>query len=270
MNKSFYKNRQFSIICIAFIIIFSSCGIPKYSRNAIYFKDSVTEAEKIIEHNPVAIKAGDRLNINITAINQQAAQTFNIITSGGSSGSSSGSSSGVSTTGYLVDSSGNVQLLQLGSLHVAGFTTAQLKDTLEQQLSSYVKGPLVTVSIINFHVNMMGEVLKPGVINVPDGKMNILQAITESGDITTFGKRNNILVIREANGKREFGRVDISSNHVFESPYFYLQQNDIIYIEPDKAKFLSNDVITARNLRNLGIITSLVSTLLLILSLAKR
>ena len=246
----------------------TGCGIPKYSRNAVYFKDSVTEAEKTIAHNPAVIRPGDRLNINITAINQTAAQAFNVNASGGAT--TGGASSTGTASGYLVDSSGNIQLLQLGIMHVAGLTTAQLKDTLQQQLVSYITGPLVTVSIINFQVNMMGEVARPGLITVPDGKLNILQAITESGDITTFGKRDNILVIREVNGKREFGRVNISSNHVFESPYFYLQQNDIVYVEPDKAKFISNDVITARNIRNLGIATSVLATILLVINLTKK
>ncbi len=209
-------------------------------------------------HNPIVIRPGDRLGIAITAVNKEAAEAFNATPAAGES----------STGGYLVDSAGNIQLLQLGLLHVAGYTTPQLKDTLQQELVGYIAGPLVTVSIINFQVNIMGEVGSPGAITVPDGKMNILQAITRSGDITQYGKRENILVIRELNGERTFGRVDISSNHVFESPYFYLQQNDIIYVEPAKAKF--NEVAINKTLRNIGIATSLISFILVIISLATR
>lgn len=250
---------RYSIIFIFVVTVFvSSCSTPAYLKHAVYFQDSVTQAEKNIMRNPVVIKPGDRLSISITAINKEAAEAFNI-----TSASTAGN-----VSGYLVDSSGNIQLLQLGVLHVGGYTTPQLKDSLEQMLTSYIKGPLVTVSIVNFQVNMMGEIGHPGTLTVTDGKMTVLQAITAAGDITQYGKRDNILVIRETNGLREFGRIDISSNHVFESPYFYLQQNDIVYVEPDQAKF--NEVGLNRNLRNLGIATSVITFAILLLNLAKR
>lgn len=214
--------------------------------------------------NVVLIKTGDRLTINITAINKEAAQAFTNTSTGGASGGSNNAAG----AGYLVDSLGNIELLQLGAIHVEGMTTSKLKDSLETMLDSLIKGPLVTVSVINFQVNMMGEIGHPGVLNVPDGKMTILQAITQSGDITQYGLRDNILVIRETNGKREFGRVDISSNKVFESPYYYLQQNDVIYVEPDKTKY--NDVLISRGLRNVTIITSLISIILLVINLTKK
>jgi polysaccharide export outer membrane protein len=113
----------------------------------------------------------------------------------------------------------------------------------------------------------MGEVAKPGTIIVPDGKMNILEALIQSGDLTIFARRDNILVIREQNGKREFGRVDLASNNIFESPYFNMQQNDFIYVEPDKTKFIANDVITNRNIRNFGLALTIFSTVLLLVTL---
>ncbi len=178
------------------LIIASSCKPPRYLQHAVYFQDSVTQNEKTIMSNPVVIKPGDRLSIAITAINKEAADAFN--------------ATAASASGYLVDSSGNIQILQLGVIHVAGYTTAQLKDTLEQELTNYIKGPLIVVSMSNFQVNMMGEIGRPGTLSVPDGKINILQAITQAGDITQYGRRENILVIREKNGERTFGRVDIS------------------------------------------------------------
>ncbi len=261
------KRLLMRIIIFPVVIVFSlffldSCKPPEGLRHAVYFSDSLTEAEKVIGINPVVIKPGDRLSINITAINKEAAEAFN------TSATASAGAGQPSTAGYLVDTFGNIQLLQLGVIHVGGMTTFKLRDSLQQQLINYIKGPLVTVSITNFQVNIMGEVTKPGAIIVPDGKMNILQAITQAGDITQFGIRQNILVIRETNGKREFGRIDISSNHVFESPFFYLQQNDVVYVEPDKAKF--NDVVITRNLRNISIGTSILTIILLIVSLTKK
>lgn len=236
-----------------------SCGVPKNLQNAVYFKDSVTEGQKIVVNKPAVIMPGDRLNINITATNKEAADAFNASQGGGTQG----------VQGYLVDSSGNILLLQLGELHVAGLTTAEVQQNLQTQLVNYIKGPVVTVDIVNFKVNVMGEVTSPGVINVPDGKINILQAINQSGDLTVFSKRDNILVIRETNGKREFGRVNISSNTIFTSPYYNLQQNDVVYVEPDKTKFINSDARMQRNLRNLAFITTLITTALLIVSIFK-
>ena len=244
-------------IIITLQLLLSSCGVPKNFHNAVYFKDSVTEAAKIVVTKPILIQPGDRLEIAITAINKEAAEAFNV------------STAAAETKGYLVDSMGNIQVLQLGVIHVEGLTTARLEADLQQQLVNYIKGPVVKVSFSNFKISMLGEVATPGVLNVTDGKINLLQALSQSGDLTIFAKRDSILVIREANGKREFGWLDISSNKIFESPFFNLQQNDVVYVVPDKTKFISNDFITNRNVRNLGIFLTLLSTTLLLINLFK-
>ncbi|MBV9962210.1 MAG: polysaccharide biosynthesis/export family protein, partial [Parafilimonas sp.] len=180
------------IPAIALIVLFSSCGVPKPFQKALYLQDSVTEAEKVVTPKIAVIEFGDRLSIGITAINKEAADAFN----------ASAATSASGAQGYLVDSAGNIQLLQLGLIHAAGLTPAQLEANIEQQLADYIKGPVVSVSITNFKISVFGEVGNPGVINVPDGKITILQAIVQSGDVAMFGKRDNILVIREENGKR--------------------------------------------------------------------
>ena len=247
------------VLFIQCILLFAACGVPKSFQNAVYLKDSVTEAQKKVVSKPAIIKPGDRLAINITAINKEAAQAFTVSATGATP----------DAQGYLVDSLGNIQLLQLGTVHVAGLTSAVLQDSLQRQLESYIKGPVVTVSIANFKITVMGEVTTPGIITVTEDKINILQALTQSGDLTLFAKRDNILVIREENGTREFARLDISSNKIFESPYFNLQQNDFIYVEPNKTKFIANDVITNRNIRNLGLGLTILSTVLLLVTLFK-
>jgi polysaccharide export outer membrane protein len=246
----------------SFLLLLTSCGVPKNFQNAVYLKDSVTDAQKVVVHKPVVIIPGDRLSISITATNKEAADAFNKPSTGSSA-------TGENEDGYLVDSMGNILLLQLGPMHVAGLTVPVLEQNLQQQLENYIKGPVVTVNITNFKINVMGEVSRPGTIIVPDGKMNILEALIQSGDLTIFARRDNILVIREQNGKREFGRVDLASNNIFESPYFNMQQNDFIYVEPDKTKFIANDFITNRNVRNLSIFVTLLSTTILILTLTK-
>ena len=202
---------------------------------------------------------GDRLNINITAINKEAAEAFNAAQMAAAQG----------IQGYLVDTAGYILILQLGKIHVGGVTTSQVEQNLQAQLEDYIKGSIVTVNIANFKINVLGEVAEPGIIDVPEGKMNILQAISKSGDLTIFAQRDSILVIRETNGKREFGRVDISSNKIFLSPYYNLQQNDVIYVEPDKTKFIANDYIMNRNIRNLGLAMTILSFTILLVSLFK-
>lgn len=247
------------ITILSLTVLFSSCGAPKNAQNVIYFKDTVTAAEKVVITKPTLIMPGDRLNINITAINKEAAEAFNAPQTGG------GGAEG--TKGYLVDSLGNIQLLQLGMLHVAGMTTARLRDTLQQQLVNYIKGPVVTVDIVNFKISVMGEVTGPGTVIVPDGQMTILEALNEAGDLTQFSRGEKILVIRETNGVREFGRVDITSNKLFNSPYYNLQQNDVIYVEPDDTKFIANDVVFNRNQRYLAVAMTLLSLGILIASI---
>lgn len=202
---------------------------------------------------------GDRVSVNITAINKEAAEAFNSTQSAAAQG----------LPGYLVDSAGNMTMLQLGKIHVGGLTPEQVQQSLQTQLEDYIKGSVVTVSIANFRINVLGEVASPGILDVPEGKINILQAISKSGDLTLFAKRDSILVIRETNGKREFGRVNISSNQIFLSPYYNLQQNDVIYVEPDKTKFIANDYIMNRNMRNLGLAMTLVSFAILLVGIFK-
>ena len=242
---------------VAGVMLCSSCGVPKPFQHTTYFTDSITAAEKVVHDTPTLIRPGDRLDINITAINKEAAAAFMTPTS-------------TALSGYLVDSLGNIQLLQLGVLNVTGFSTNALADSLQKLVADYLKGPVVTVNIVNFRVRIFGEVSNPGVLEVPDGRITILDAIIQKGDLGLYAKRQNILVIREENGKREFGRVDITSNQIFNSPYYYLKQNDIVYVEPDKTKFISNNPALERDLRNLGIATGLLSTALLIINLTKR
>lgn len=257
---SYFKNLIPLLACIIFMAAFSSCGVPKNFQNAVYLKDSVTDSERMVLQKPVVIMPGDRLNINITAINKEAADAFNITQGAATQG----------VQGYLVDAAGNIQMLQLGTIPVAGLAPTQLQQQLQKQLDDYIKGSVVTVNIANFKVMIMGEVGSPGTLQVPDGKINILQAITQSGDLTLYAKRDNILVIREQDGKREFGRVDISSNKIFTSPYYNLQQNDVIYVEPDKTKFINNDAFLNRNVRYLGLAMTVLSAALLIVNVINR
>ena len=221
-----------------------------------YFADSVKASQQIVAKKPdYKLQPGDRLNIVVNALNQQAAQEFNQLPVSASSNTENATPSG----GYLVDDDGNIVFPQIGALHVAGITTKKLADNLRDSLLNYLKQPLVTINILNFKVNILGEVNRPGPIVVPDGKMSVLEAISQSGDLTIYGKRENILLIREQNGKREFAKLDLTSNDIFDSPYFYLQQGDIIYVEMNKNKMVLSDASETRKFRITSILLAAVT-----------
>lgn len=137
---------------------------------------------------------------------------------------------------YLVDKDGYINYPQLGKLHVAGLTRKQLEGLIKSKIETYVKDPLVTVNILNFKIIILGEINRPGTIGISGDRISILDAIGMAGDLTIYGERENILLIREKDGKKEFHRFDLTDPAIFTSPYYYLQKNDVIYVEPNKAK----------------------------------
>lgn len=241
---------------IAIMHFATSCSSAKKYTSMTYFADSVKASQQIVTKKPdYKLQPGDRLNIVVTALNQQAAQEFNQMTVSSTTSTESTTPSG----GYLVDDDGNIMFPQIGTVHVAGITTKKLADNLGDSLLNYLKEPLVTINILNFKVNILGEVNRPGPIVVPDGKMSVLEAISQSGDLTIYGKRENILLIREQNGKREFAKLDLTSNDIFDSPYFYLQQGDIIYVEMNKNKMVLSDASETRKFRITSILLAAVT-----------
>lgn len=137
---------------------------------------------------------------------------------------------------YLVDAQGFVNIPLAGRVRVVGLTTQQARDTITRYVEPYLKNPIVNVKIANFRFSVLGEVNKAGTYTVGYERATILEALSMAGDLTKYGNRENILVIRHLDGKRQYGRVNLHRRDVFMSPYFYLQQGDIIYVEPLKAK----------------------------------
>ena len=193
------------------------------------------------------------MHITVTALNVQAAQAFN-----------QSATSNSTVSGYLINNSGNIQFPQIGNVKVEGLTTDSVEKLLEIKLLEFLNDPVVTCNQINFNINMIGEISKPGVVNVPDGKMTIIEAIAKGGDLTLYGKRENILVIREKDGKREFGRVDLTSNNVFNSPYYYLEQGDVIYVDVNENKLLGADILQQKRLTMVTIVISVISAIVVL------
>ncbi|MFD3002763.1 polysaccharide biosynthesis/export family protein [Pontibacter toksunensis] len=218
---------------IIILLLSFSCS----QRNLTYLSDlqeQTTNIEDITNDIEARIQTNDLLDISINSLSAESNILFNrgvIQTS-----SSNGGLTSTKNEAYLVDKKGYVTFPVLGKVRLAGLTKEEAIDTLTTVFSKYARNPIVTINFTNFKVTVIGEVSRPSTFNVPSEKINVLEALGLAGDMTPYGKRENVLIIREQEGKRITTRVNLNSKEVLNSPYFYLKQNDIIYVEPDKVK----------------------------------
>lgn len=166
---------------------------------------------------------------------------------------------------YLVDNEGNIEFPVLGTLKVAGLSRQDLKKTLENRISEYVNDPIINIRINNFKISVLGEVKMPGQYKIQDERITLPEALALAGDLTIYGRRNNVLLIRESKGIKESVYIDLTDSNVINSPYYYLQQNDVVYVEPNKAQMQSS----AYN-RNIPIFISVASVLVSVAILITR
>lgn len=254
-----------SFLVFLFYCLAIGCHPKGKLRTEIYFnqhKDSLLAL--IVEKSEPTIQPGDKLDISVYALDPLSVAAFNI-KSLDQSGSGSGSS-----TGYLVDNDGTIGFPQLGRVLVKGYKQKQLVDTLTNKLSKFVNDPMVLVHFMNFKITIIGEVNSPKVLIFPEGKANLIEAIGMSGDLSVFARRDNIQVIREKDGRREFGEVDLLKINSFNSPYYNLQQNDIIYVQPNKSKSSNTDQTLFRSLSIITSVMSVISTIfVLVINITK-
>jgi polysaccharide biosynthesis/export protein len=211
-------------------LLFNSCATKK---EIVYFyegKESLNGEEILLDYEP-KIEKNDvlRINVSSSSINEEIVKPFQMKTVGSQSG---GGSQNLSLSGYLVSPEGTINFPVLGEIEVEGLTRTQIQQKLEKEIQVYVKEPIVDVRIVNFSVTVLGEVGSPGRIQITEGRVSMPELIAMAGDITYDGKRENITVIREENGVKKIGVVDMTKTDIFSSPYFYLKQNDIVYVEP--------------------------------------
>jgi polysaccharide export outer membrane protein len=182
------------------------------------------------------IKKGDILYIAITGADPLNAAIFNSVNSIMPIGGGLNIMNNTSTPGVLVPEDGNIQLPKIGEIKAIGKTTQVLGLEIQNALLNYVKDPLVTVRYMNFRVSVLGEVNKPGTFIINNERITILDALAQAGDLTVFGKRDNVLLLRDDNGIQKLKRINLKEKTLLESPEFYLQSNDVVYVEPNKAK----------------------------------
>ena len=228
------------LAALAAIMLLGSCSVAK---QVPYFQDILSDSTLAVLPEPVLItfKPEDKISILVNSRDPQLMLLFNlpVIQRYIGNENASLSSSNNYLAGYTVDSNGNIDFPVLGEIHVAGLTRQQTAELIKRRLieGNLIKDPVVTVEYMNLGVYVMGEVSKPGRYGVNKDRLTILDAISMAGDLTIYGKRDNITVMRMENGVQHIYEVDLTSAmNVFNSPVFYLRQNDVIYVEPNKMR----------------------------------
>lgn len=224
-----------------------------YFQNMEELKSAVDESKTELEIQP-----NDLLTITVSAANIEAVQPFNLpVTSAPRVGEPGSVSGNMQLQSYLVDSDGNIEFPVLGTVHVAGLTRQQLTEKLKKQIAAYVQDPIVNIKLINFQVTVLGEVNRPGTYTVPDERLSLTKALGLAGDLTIYGRRDNVMILRETGDTKEYKYVDLTQSDFLTSPYYYLQQNDVVYVEPNSAQMQG-----ASYNRNASVYISIASVLI--------
>lgn len=256
--------KKFRAYCYPLTLIvfsFLSCGSYK---GLLYFQNlnnNQAVKENIENFTPLTIQKEDMLGISVSSLNPEASAIFNYNLASISPSGNLGTGYNP-LLGYQVDSKGMIEIPLIGDFKVAGLSTSEVRDQVRSKLQTYLKEPVVNVRILNFRVSVMGDVGRPGVYPAQNDRMTLTEAISLAGDLNVTANRNNLWLIRERDGTREFIPIDLTSKNIFKSPYFYLKNNDLLYIQPGKAKYSSVD----NTYRNVGLALSVMSIIAIVLS----
>lgn len=268
MNKYKLNKNKYHYYLLLVVFCFSTSCVS--NKKITYFQDIKTvnqaQLESAAKFTEPVIQSDDILSINIFTLNPQSGIIINQAAATPALGGNTNGSLSTPNTGFLVDKNGDVELSLVGKVKIAGLTTYQAKELIREKVSQFYKEPNVQLRFANFKVSILGEVNSPSTYTLPNEKVSILDALSLAGDLTIYGKRENILIVRDINNRKEFARLDLNSTDIFSSPFFYLKQNDVIYVEPNKARVSANN---AAQIQTLGVITSIISVLVVAISVFK-
>lgn len=253
------------IIFYSFILLIalSSCGSYK---QVPYFQDlnrNAPTSEQVANFSPLTIRPGDILGINVTSRNPESSAIFNFNLNRVNGGTYDNSVENP-VAGYTVDPKGEIHLPLVGNMKVSGLTTLQFSEKLSQSLTLFYKDPVVNIRLLNFKIAVYGDVLRPNVYTVQNERVTVTQALSLAGDLNITGIRTNVILVREQDGKRNFIPIDLTSKNLFASPYYYLQNNDELYVQPDRTRYATVDRgyrIATLVLSGLSIIAIVVASL---------
>ncbi|TDW48593.1 polysaccharide export outer membrane protein [Flavobacterium sp. 270] len=232
----FIKNVSF----LLFLFLLFSCGSKK---NIVYYQNIDAMASVKDNNYEVKIQPDDLLMIIVSADDPEVALPFNLKTYSIASSNRLDVTRGQETVQlYLVDQGGNIEFPVIGKLNIAGLTRTEVLKLMQNKIGAYIKNPILNLRIMNFKISLQGEVNLPGTYPINSERVTLIEALSMAKDLTIYGKRDNILVIRETNGIKSFNRVDITKSDFINSPFYYLSQNDVVYVEPNKTKVNSSVV----------------------------
>ncbi|MFS4481919.1 polysaccharide biosynthesis/export family protein [Hyunsoonleella sp. 2307UL5-6] len=256
----FLNKRQirFALYFCSIFLIFTSCG----SRQDIVYFQNAKDFETIVDTDTFTpkFKVNDIVSIYVSTFDLEAVKPFNL------SRGSEASAIPVPID-YLVDNDGNIDYPVLGKIKLLGLTVEESKELLKEKLSEYLKDPIINIRILNFRVSILGEVRVPGRYSISGERITLLEAIALAGDLTIKGKRDNITVIRDFQGTKTYTKVDLTNKELFNSPVYYLTQNDIVYVEPNKSA-ISTSTLDSRTTTAISIASILItSTIILVTQL---
>lgn len=247
---------KFAFVVTTFIIFCSSC----VSRQEIvYFQNELSNVNYDLDKN-VKIRPNDQLTIRVSTPEPEASLPFNLTTS---VGAEAGTGGNTELETYMVSENGTIEFPVLGTVEVEGLNTFELSKKIKDAISIYVKDAIVNVRVLNFKISVLGEVKNPGTFIIQDDYISLTQALGLAGDLTIFGKRDNVMVIREIEGKTTKVYLDLTDFETVSSPYFNLIQNDIVYVEPIGTKRQSASVLNNAG-SYIAIMSFLISTILLV------
>lgn len=262
--KCSYLTEHFKYIlflCCISMLVFSSCSTPK---NSYYFKSLPRDTSintAVSRQQESLIRKNDLLSLTISSLNPEEDKVYN---AAAISVTNAAAGTGNNSSGYLVDANGNIQLHRLGAIHAEGMTRRELKNKIETDIKPYLKDPVVTIRFLNRRITVIGEVGKPQVIAMPEEQLSVLEALGASGDITTLGKKDNILIIRESETGKQFKRLNLEDHTVFTSEWYYLKPDDVVYVEPNDKKV--KDEQRARTQQTVSLALSGLSLAIIILN----
>lgn len=255
-----------SLIILFFVCLLASCSSSKTSLS--YFENLKEYQDGVLASGDFNVKIipDDELFITVTSMVPEATAGYNIPLSNPATRGNLQTYTQATQQTYIVDKQGDIKFPILGTIHVAGMSTLELAKYLTDKIALDVDDPFVRVELINFRVNVMGEVNRPGAKMVNRERYSILDALADAGDLTAYGERNNVLLIREVDGKKEFHRFNLNDASILTSPYFYLQQNDVLYVEPNQIR-KDNAEYNTNNSYKVSVASAIVSGASVIASL---
>lgn len=258
MKQNLKIKKCSEIIVLMIITLFTSCTS---SIEVVYFQDEpLNNNENVSFNTDIVYKSNDMIIINVAG-DPDAVKPFNL-PSVSYNISEVNVQGNIKMQSYLIDREGNIEFPVLGSIKLSGLTRTQATVMLKEKISEYVKDPIITLRLINFTITVLGEVNNPGTFTIEDEKISLPEALGMAGDLTIQGRRDNVFLIREENGVKQFTKFDLTSINIVNSPNYYLRQDDVIYVEPNKSKIRS-----ASYNQNNAIIISGVATLAAIIAI---